>query len=125
MSVDLFFEGLGWLGWGCGKANLGGIQGVGGDFDPVVARDIDSIVPQAVIFFLLSPFAERGRWLWRGWSDEEGCDGLSEISGIELEVAREAGEFVSSGGNVSSLSGFLRGHSEARGVAGFGSLAAW
>jgi hypothetical protein len=110
---------------GCGKANLGGIQGVGGDFDPVVARDVDSIVPQAVIFFLLSPFAERGRWLWRGRPDEESCDGLSEIPGVELEVAREAGELVSSGGNVSSLSGFLRGHSEARGVAGFGRLAAW
>ena len=87
---DVFVSGMG----DRGSTKLRRLTSIVRDFDPVIAGDVDMIVPEAVIFFLLSSFMESGRSAWLGWSDEESRNRFSQVSGPELEVAREAGEFV-------------------------------
>ena len=89
------------------------------DLHPVSARGINIVVEQAVVIFFASS-ADSGCGVVIV-ADEESCDRLSQISGSVLEEACEAVELVSSGGNVSSLSGFLRCHCK-RGEASFGSF---
>ena len=77
--------------------NLRRLASIISNLNPVITRNVNVIVPEAVVFFLLSSFggSGRGRAVWLGWwSDEESCNRLSQVSGSELEVAREAGEFV-------------------------------
>ena len=90
---DVFVFGMG----DQGSTNLRSLASIISNLNPVIARNIDVIVPEAIVFFLLSSFGESGRGraaLRLGWPDEESCNRLSQISGSELEVAREAGELV-------------------------------
>lgn len=87
------------------KTNLMCVSSVVNDLYPVSAWGIDVVVEQAVVIFVAS---SAGSGCGVVVPDKERCDRLSQISGPVLEEAREAVELVNSGGNVSSLSGFLR-----------------